>query len=340
MSTLEHQYLQLVSKIIRHGNVKHDRTGTGTKSLFAVELRHHFDEGFPLMTLRKQSLKDVFTELKWFLSGRNDLKWLLERKCYIWVGDFYKRYLRYVNDGESYSYLKSENGQPYTREEFIQAVLDDKLPQYITNAGRNYSKQWREYGGYLDQLQDVIHKLETDPDSRRIILDAWNPSEIDATLLPPCHLGFHCYTRELNFEHRLHLYLRGLEHEVDIESVDETTLDQANIPKRGLSMKVILRSNDVPLGSWYNIASYALLQLMLAKKVNMYPEELVMSITDAHIYLNQIEPMKELLKRNPKGFPTVTLSNREVKDFSEYEYSDIDLQGYKFHPKIEIPLSC
>ena len=332
--TIEQQYLQLVNDIIENGNIKGDRTGTGTLSLFGRQLRHNFKDGFPLMTLRKQSLKDVFTELKWFLSGRNDLKFLLERKCYIWVGDFYKRYLSYC-EKSSYDYVKNPDGTPYSRQEFIQAVLDDRLPNYITTAGRNYSKQWREYNGTFDQIQDVIHKLENDPDSRRIILDAWNPTEIDMTLLPPCHLGFHAYTRELSFDERTTLYKGNLVPEALFDDI----LDANNIPKRALSMQVFLRSNDIPLGTWYNISSYALLQLMLAKRVNMIPEELLLSITDAHIYSNQVEPMKELIKRQPKGFPTVTLSDREVKDFSEYEWSDITLSNYSHHPPINIPLS-
>lgn len=184
---IEQQYLQTLSEVLEHGNVKTDRTCVGTKSLYCKELTHHFEDGFPLFTTKHVSLKTVFTELKWFLLGRTDIKWLLERNCKIWVGDCYNRYLK----------LQDKNGiHSLSEQEFIDKILSDNdFSNYYGDLGLIYGFQWRRSMN-IDQIGNLIETIKNNPDSRRQIVDVWNVVELDDMILPPCHYSFQTYVHD------------------------------------------------------------------------------------------------------------------------------------------------
>lgn len=335
MNKVEQQYLDLIKDILENGNDKDDRTGTGTMSLFGRELRHDFKDGFPLFTTRQISLKTAFTELKWFLLGRTDLKWLLENNCKIWVGDFYKDY-----KGKCV-------GDVLSKEEFCESILnDDDFSYMFGDADGLYGDQWRRFNNYvcdelgyfpIDQISNLIYDIQSNPDSRRLMVTAWNPTLVPYTLLPPCHYGFQIYTRKLSIGERLGLFKENYPNHVG-EMFNEH-LDSYNIPKRAMSLKWNQRSGDTLLGIPTNIISYSMLLMMLCKKTNMIPQEVIGSFGDIHIYKDQIPIAKEIITRQPYQLPTLTLSDRQVDDISEYDWKDFSLSNYQHHPKMFIPLS-
>jgi len=348
MKSIEQQYLDLVKEILETGNNKSDRTGTGTKSLFGRELRHNFKDGFPLMTTRQISLKTAFTELKWFLLGRSDLKWLLENNCKIWVGDFYKRYVTRCEkeDFKPQSWLF--NDDLLSKDQFCERILNDsKFRIKFDDAKRLYGKQWRDwdYKYGHDQIEEIIKTLKTSPDSRRMLVTSWNPTDLYDVLLQPCHTAFQVYTRELSINERIELFKK--EWEPSRERIDpyyfnnptHEMLQDCSIPTRAMSLRWQQRSVDTLLGFPTNLISYSMLLMMLCKKVNMIPEEISCSLGDVHIYNDQIEMAKELITREPLPFPTLSLSNRIVEDISEYDWKDFTLENYNHHPKMTIPLS-
>jgi thymidylate synthase len=263
-----------------------------------------------------------------------------------------------------------------TQEEFINKIKTDAdFAKKWGDLGPIYGKQWRKWNkirfrdinrinqhhnqiagienpfeeegkwvrGYEDQIANLINDLKTNPDSRRLMVSAWNVGELDQMTLPPCHYGFQVYTRELSLEERVEIY--GVEkiqtnnagwYEYSLAELD---VNQANIPKRAISLMWNQRSCDFPLGIPANIMSYALLLMMLAKQVNMVPEELIGNLGYCHIYLNQIDGVKEQLTREPFSLPNVRLSDKEFNDVSEYTLDDIILENYQSHPKIYFPLS-
>ena len=251
-----------------------------------------------------------------------------------------------------------------TQEEFINKIkTDDDFAKKWGELGPVYGKQWRSWGGYsktsviqkeglydelrfenkngIDQIANSINLLKTDPDSRRNIVNAWNVGELDQMVLPPCHYGFQVYTRELSISELNILYnkRRGVG-EVDTKyTLGTIVAKDPNIPTRAISLMCSQRSVDTGLGLSFNIASYGLLLMMIAKQVNMVPDELIGSLGDVHLYLNHIEPIKNQLTREPYPLPTVKLSNRIVNDISEYTLDDIILENYQSHPAIKMPLS-
>jgi thymidylate synthase len=264
-----------------------------------------------------------------------------------------------------------------TQEQFINKIkTDDEFAKKWGSLGPVYGKQWRSWakfnekvytkqvrevpeggrfaetrnvnwvGGsevvYIDQIANLINDLKTNPDSRRLLVSAWNPAELDQMVLPPCHYGFQVYTRELSDDERINLFTKITNpkgYEGKIENTVQELLTMNNIPTRAISLMFNMRSTDVGLGLGFNLASYGLLLMMIAKQVNMVPDELIYNGGDVHLYLNHIEPIKEQLTREPYPLPTVKLSDRVVNDISEYTLDDIVLENYQSHPSIKMPLS-
>ena len=299
---------------------------------------------------------------------------MVDNGCNIWNGDAYKNYLhKVIRDKDIVRYLKSysrdENDVPtielYSQEEFINKIkTDDKFAEKWGSLGKIYGYQWRSWGERnhdsisneyfigIDQIQNLINDLKTNPDSRRLMVNAWNVGELDQMVLPPCHYGFQVYTRELSFDEfwdRLTPKQRGtmekpyegetyngIDSRIEFKNIAS---EVHNLPTRAISLMWNQRSVDTGLGWSFNIASYSLLLIMLAKQVNMIPDEIICNLGDVHLYSNHIEPIKEQLGREPFPLPNVTLSDRIVNDISEYTLEDIRLENYQSHPTIKLPLS-
>jgi thymidylate synthase len=259
----EQQYLDLMQLILDTGVDRADRTGTGTKSIFGHQMRFDLSRGFPLLTTKKLHVKSIVYELLWFLRGETNIRWLQERGVKIWDA------------------WADENG----------------------DLGPVYGSQWRSWpdgkGGTIDQIAKVVHSIRTNPDSRRHIVTAWNPAEVDEMALPPCHCLFQFYVAEGR-----------------------------------LSCQLYQRSGDVFLGVPFNIASYALLTLMMAQVTGLEPGEFVHSFGDVHLYSNHVQQAREQLARMPKPFPRLTL-NPDRHDIFEFTFEDFMLTGYDPHPHIK-----
>jgi thymidylate synthase len=345
MNSIDTQYQILLQFILDYGVEKSDRTGTGTKSIFGYTIRHKMSDGFPLLTTKKMPWKTIVTELLWFLKGDTNIKYLVENNCHIWNGDAYKKY---VNSPE----VKI----PYSKEDFINKIKTDKeWEDKWGELGPIYGKQWRGWGagsledkygfGNIDQIETLIQDLKTNPDSRRLIVNAWNVGELNRMVLPPCHYGFQVYTRELSYEEKkLYTY----KHFSNQPQFDLDAFEKFNIPSRAISLMWNQRSVDTFLGLPFNIASYALLLTIIAKEVNMIPEELIGNLGDTHLYLNHIEQAKEQIERESYELPTL----KHLKDDSFYkslsedqslyahlENTDFILENYTCHPTIKAPLS-
>jgi thymidylate synthase len=352
MNKLDKQYQQLLQDIIDYGVEKKDRTGTGTKSIFGYTIRHNMSEGFPLLTTKKMAWKTMVTELLWFLRGDTNIKYLVDNNCHIWDGDAYKNYCKTYPDVEKTFQYEGSNIEvrKMTQEEFINKIkTDDEFAKRWGELGPVYGKQWRSWEKWyvdenqryltftkkIDQIQNLINDLKTNPDSRRLMVNAWNVGELDQMVLPPCHYGFQVYTRELSLEERHDIKEQyGFDcRKLAKPSIEQ--LDAANIPTRAISLMWNQRSVDTFLGLPFNIASYGLLLMMLADEVNMVPDELIGNLGDTHIYLNHIEQAKEQIGREPMELPTV-----HVKDgiFCS-SVNDVILENYNSHPSIKAPLS-
>jgi thymidylate synthase len=329
MNNLDTQYQQLLQDILQNGVKKQDRTGTGTISVFGRQIRHKMSEGFPLLTTKKMHWKSIVTELLWFLSGDTNIKFLLDYDCHIWDGDAYKNYLKGGNikwskDTEIETPLGKMNVPiPYTKEEFIDKIkTDNGFAEVWGDLGRIYGKQWRRWKKVdevwdenlhppfkienielIDQIQNLIKDLKTNPDSRRLIVNAWNVGELDQMVLPPCHYGFQMYTRELSLKERILIAETNTEiipvfdSHFDIDEDVHNVLDTWNTPTRAISLMWNQRSVDTPLGLPFNIASYGLLLEIIAKSVGMIPDELIGNLGDCHIYSNQIDGVLENIGR-------------------------------------------
>jgi thymidylate synthase len=307
MNNIDKQYQALLQDILDNGVEKKDRTGTGTISVFGRQIRHKMSEGFPLLTTKKMPWKSIVTELLWFLQGNTNIKWLVDNGCNIWNGDAYKNYK-----------LKAESSSTYSKmpeKEFIQWIKMDKaFAEEWGELGPIYGKQWRKWNSIsdddfdmrmstyeVDQIQNLINDLKTNPDSRRLMVNAWNVGELDQMVLPPCHYGFQVYTRELSYSERYKIwfsnnYETGMEYyEGNIPDFDNSYYTPT--PKRAISLMWNQRSVDTFLGLPFNIASYGLLLEIIAKEVNMVPEELIGNLGDVHLYSNHIEQAKEQIGR-------------------------------------------
>jgi len=369
MNNLDSSYQALLEDILNTGVEKKDRTGTGTISVFGRQIRHKMSEGFPILTTKKMAWKTVVAELLWFLRGDTNIKFLLDYDCHIWDGDAYKNWV-----------LKNSEPDPYwlTQEEFINKIkTDDKFEKKWGKLGPIYGEQWRNWKQYkwdkvdmdtrieyVDQIANLINTLKTNPDSRRLMVSAWNVGELDQMVLPPCHYGFQVYTRELSGKERWKLLEQKMGTEKFKSTVDDLIpfggglseeLQLYNIPKRTISLMWNQRSVDTFLGLPFNIASYALLLEIIAKEVNMLPDELIGNLGDTHLYINHIEQAKEQIGRTPFELPTVQITERNwymheavkehlgEKTFEQkimsYRPDCFVLIDYQSHPSIKAPLS-
>ena len=324
MNKLDKQYQQLLSDIIEFGVDKKDRTGTGTKSIFGYTIRHNMKDGFPLLTTKKMAFRTMVTELLWFLKGDTNIKYLVDNGCNIWNGDAYKAY-------EKYAMANSYGVDILSMEEFIQEIkTNDEFASKWGNLGPIYGKQWRRWktdSVSIDQIQDLISELKTNPDSRRLMVSAWNVGEMRNMVLPPCHYGFQVYTRKLTTEERI----AEFERRGYIKNEDSFEL----APTRAISLMWNQRSVDTFLGLPFNIASYGMLLHLIAKECNMVAEELVANLGDVHIYKNHLKAVKTQLSRQPYGLPKLTKLNSNLLE-GEFDYT---IEYYESHPRIEAPLS-
>lgn len=380
MNTIDKQYLNLLEDILNNGFEKDTRSGK-VISVFGRQIRHKMSEGFPLLTTKKMYFKGIITELLWFLRGDTNIRHLIDNDCHIWDGDAYKKYEKLipnqhvcVGDSDPMNQcmiykrkICPISGYPIlerlSKEEFIDKIkIDDDFARKWGELGPVYGKQWREWSKYdkaipdnpydyeyrasfngpIDQIQNLINDLKTDPYSRRLMVNAWNVAEIDEMTLPPCHYGFQVYTRDLSGLERWAL----CKNEVDVDDADlYSKLDKLNIPTRAISLMWNQRSVDTPLGLPFNIASYALLLEILAKMVNMVPEELIGNLGDTHIYQNQIDGIKEQLKRTPYELPNLKISNNVVFNgdiddmLKSCDKDDFTIENYQSHASIKMPLS-
>lgn len=349
MNNIDKQYLDLLNDILDNGVRKEGRNG-GTISVLGRTIRHDMREGFPLLTTKKMWFKGIATELLWFLSGKTNLQSLVKQGNNIWVGDAYKRYNKVweIERDESTTRLGKlrlwdlHMLKSMSEEEFIEEIkTNDEFAEKWGDLGPIYGKQWRDFNG-VDQIQNLLDTLKSNPDSRRMRVSAWNPAELEDMVVPPCHYGFTVSTRELTIEERKELYEK--KHGESIEDFDaewevnsttyEDDLDFNRIPRRGISLIWSQRSVDTPLGLPFNIASYALLLLMLGDEMNMAPLELIGHLEDVHIYENQLEGVEEQLTRKSHELPKVIL-----EDGMYSGYSDIHLENYVSEDKIKFPLS-
>lgn len=341
------QYLALMQDILDNGVVKKDRTGVGTLSVFGRQLRFDLKEGFPLVTTKKVHLKSIIHELLWFLNGDTNVKYLQENGVKIWnewadeegdLGPVYGKQWREWRDCK------------------VVECHDVGRTQQLMQRGYKYIGNMKEDGTtYLvyekahDQISKVIQQLREDPDSRRIIVSAWNVSDLDDMALNPCHNYFQFYTTEMSLLERLDWYEVNepekfanaplINHEdIDDEERLHEILDREGIPRRKLSCFYMMRSNDYLLGAPFNVASYALLTHMIAQQLNMVPDELVYSGVDVHLYSNHLEQAKLQLTREPYPLPKLVIKRKPGSIF-DYKYEDFELVGYQSHDTIKAPIA-
>ncbi|EEN3595102.1 thymidylate synthase [Salmonella enterica subsp. enterica serovar Enteritidis] len=341
------QYLALMQDILDNGVVKKDRTGVGTLSVFGRQLRFDLKEGFPLVTTKKVHLKSIIHELLWFLNGDTNVKYLQENGVRIW---------------NEWANAEGELGPVYGkqwrewRDCKVVECHDVRRTQQLMQRGYKYIGNMKEDGtAYLvyekahDQISKVIQQLREDPDSRRIIVSAWNVGDLDDMALNPCHNYFQFYTTEMTLLERLDWYEANepekfanaplINHEdIDNEERLHETLDREGIPRRKLSCFYMMRSNDYLLGAPFNVASYALLTHMIAQQLNMVPDELVYSGVDVHLYSNHLEQAKLQLTREPYPLPKLVIKRKPDSIF-DYKYEDFELVGYQAHPHIAAPVA-
>lgn len=281
------QYIDLCNYILNNGVKKDDRTGTGTISVFGYQMRFNLGEGFPLLTTKKVHLKSIIHELLWFISGSTNIKYLVDNDVRIW------------NDWPYDLYKKSPDFQGETIEEFAAKIKEsDEFAKKYGNLGPVYGKQWRDFNG-VDQLSNLIEQIKTNPNSRRLIISAWNPADVDKMALPPCHSFMQFYVAEGK-----------------------------------LSCQLYQRSADVFLGVPFNIASYALFTMMIAQVCGLEPGDFVHTLGDAHIYLNHLDQVNKQIKRSLRPLPKMVI-NPNVKSIFDFKYEDFTLLNYNPHSGIK-----
>lgn len=336
------QYLALMQDILDNGVVKKDRTGVGTLSVFGRQLRFDLKEGFPLVTTKKVHLKSIIHELLWFLNGDTNVKYLQENGVKIW---------------NEWANAEGELGPVYGkqwrewRDCKVVECHDVGRTQQLMQRGYKYIGNMKEDGTtYLvyekahDQISKVIQQLREDPDSRRIIVSAWNVGDLDDMALNPCHNYFQFYTTEMTALERLNWFEENQPEKFartplnNVEKLIHEILDREGIPRRKLSCFFLMRSNDVFLGLPFNIASYAMLTHVIAQQLNMVPDELVYSGVDVHLYSNHLEQAKLQLTREPYPLPKLVIKRKPDSIF-DYKYEDFELVNYQAHPHIAAPVA-
>jgi len=303
VASIQEQYRLLLGTLLHNSVEKEDRTGTGTHSVFGRQIRHQMKDGFPLLTTKKMAVKTMMTELKWFLKGDTNIKYLVDNGCNIWNGDAYKKYCKTLE--EHYN----DGGDLATQEEFIRMIKEDReFADHWGELGPIYGKQWRGWFAYnkqvdpvfVDQIRELVKQIKLNPDSRRLMVSAWNVGELSEMTLPPCHYGFQCY-----------------------------------VSGGKLSLMWNQRSVDTFLGLPFNIASYATLLLLLCEETGYEAGELIANLGDVHLYKNHVEQATEQISREAYPLPQIKLSNVNLLE-GEWDYELID---YKYHPSIKAPLS-
>jgi thymidylate synthase len=295
------QYLDLLQKIMDEGVDKGDRTGVGTRSVFGVQARFDLTDGFPLLTTKKMFLKAIIHELIWFVRGDTNLKYLVDNGVRIWNEWPFQKYLEANNLAAKYPKYTLEWEEQM--QIYVEKVKTDELfAKEWGDLGPIYGKQWRDFGG-VDQLKDVIERIKTNPNDRRMIVSAWNPPEIPKMALPPCHCFFQFYVADGK-----------------------------------LSLQMYQRSCDTFLGVPFNIASYALLLMMVAQVTGLKPGTFVHVYGDLHIYQNHFEQVKEQLSREARKLPTMKI-NPAIKNIEDFKFEDFTLENYDPHPAIKAPIA-
>lgn len=317
MSIVEEPYLQLIRDILEKGHEKSDRTGTGTKSLFGYQMRFNLAEGFPLLTTKKVPFGLIKSELLWFLRGDTNIRFLLEHNNHIWDEWAFKNWVEsdeYHGPDMTNFGLRAQEDDIFNKvyqdekKKFCQKIVEDQeFANKFGNLGDVYGAQWRHWqtrnGETIDQIKDVIETIKNNPDSRRMIVTAWNPEDVPLSALPPCHTLFQFYVNDGK-----------------------------------LSCQLYQRSADVFLGVPFNIASYALLTHMIARETGLEVGEFVHTLGDAHIYLNHLDQVNEQLQRKPNDAPTLWL-NPEKKNIMDFEMEDIGVKNYYSHSAIKAPVA-
>jgi len=298
------QYLDLMKYIRDEGVKKEDRTGTGTISVFGYQMRFDLAESFPLLTTKKVNLDSIIHELLWFISGNTNISYLVKNGVNIWNDWPYQSYLKQTNQEKNYP-MHSKEWKEKMKEFIEQVKNDDDFAKVYGDLGPVYGKQWRNFEG-VDQLDQVVKDIQLSPDSRRLIVSAWNPKDIPIMVksgLPPCHTLFQFYVSEGK-----------------------------------LSCQLYQRSADVFLGIPYNIASYAILTLMIARVTGLEPGEFIHTLGDAHLYSNHLEQVEEQLRRQPFTCPQL-LINKNKNNIFDFFAEDFELINYQSHPHIPAPIA-
>ena len=380
-------YQDLLKKIIVIGKEKGDRTGTGTISIFSHTLEIDMADGFPLLTTKKMFTKGIIHELLWFLKGDTNIQYLVKNGVNIWTPDAYREYKNYASNVEEPDYgihvddPMGDCTRIMTIDEFKERIINnDEFAEMFGELGPIYGKQWVNWEGIdtdsfinsdfikdedeligrgmfysknepINQIQNAIDTLNNNPDSRRIMVSAWNVGEISEMALPPCHYGFELYTEELTGQERFNMTMdidKVIENQWDLPNGWGTLswgdndsrkeiMDKCNIPTRRLSLKWHQRSVDTFLGLPFNIASYGLLLEMFAQQTNMVAGTLIGDLTNVHIYKNHIEQCKKQLSREPLELPTLELN--KVDSIFDYCYEDVKILNYSSHPAIKGDIS-
>ena len=295
------QYLDLLQHILEKGDKKDDRTGTGTISVFGYQMRFDLSKGFPLLTTKKVYMRAILHELIWFLKGDTNIKYLVENNVKIWNEWPFQNYLKANNLEEKYPKYSDEWREKL--KEFVDKVKEeDEFAKKWGDLGPVYGKQWRDFGG-VDQIKDLINQIKNNPNSRLMIVCAWNPPLVKDMALPPCHCLFQFY-----------------------------------VINNKISCQLYQRSCDVFLGVPFNIASYALLTLMIAHVTGLQPGEFIWTGGDTHIYLNHLDQVKEQLSRDVRTLPRIKI-NPNVKNIFDFKFEDFELLDYDPHPPIKAPIA-
>ena len=348
MNNLDKTYTDLLQDILDNGVKKETRNG-GTISVFGRQIRHNMKDGFPLLTTKKMAFKTMVTELLWFLRGDTNIKYLVDNNCHIWDGDAYKNYEKWWK-----SYSPGGAPIPLSKEEFINRIkTDDEFAKKWGELGPIYGAQWREWytktlikttlkdpltgddtyvegDKTIDQIQNLINDLKTNPDSRRLMVNAWNVGELDQMVLPPCHYGFQVYTRELSLEERVRLTMGTKQYRNYTEEQWKEYIETTSVPKRAISLMWNQRSVDTFLGLPFNIASYGLLLEIIAKSVNMVPDELIGNLGDVHLYSNHIEQAKEQIGRDYTLEERLNMVSEEIQN--EFSSGIVNLPNFPNTP--------
>jgi len=352
MKHLDSKYQDILLDILHNGVEKEDRTGTGTLSVFGKQFRHNMADGFPLLTTKKMAWKVMVTELLWFLRGDTNIKYLVDNGCNIWNGDAYKAFK------STFSPMPGIQSSLPSQDEFINKIkTDNGFAEKWGDLGRIYGAQWREWIGfeqfdnhaetiYVDQIANLIRNIKENPDSRRLMVTAWNPSELHQVVLPPCHYGFQCYVSDLSpLEIIDQAKKDGLWKDTIPEGMTLGEL-QKDFKTKKLSLMWNQRSVDTFLGLPFNIASYGLLLEILAKEVGMVPDQLIGNLGDVHLYSNHIDQAKEQINRDSYELSELIINdefwNPDASFLSQIDHikpDDFYIKNYQSHARIKAPLS-